>query len=113
MKTSEDSYTTCGDSYDEDRFSPEGTDHRVGDINLPEELLHTDSALTIPRCTDEPTQQGFDRAAYRERNRAERLVNRLKQYRALAARYEELAVTFHVLLTIAAISSGSRFANTP
>jgi transposase len=56
-----------------------------------------------------PTKQGqrrqpqFDRTAYRERNRVERLINRLKQYRALATRYEKLAVTFHALLIIAAI----------
>lgn len=57
----------------------------------------------IPRRRDEPAQQAFDRAAYRERNRVERLINRLKQYRALATRYEKLTVTFHALLTIAMI----------
>jgi transposase len=45
----------------------------------------------------------FDRAAYRERNRVERTINRLKQHRAIATRYEKLAETYHALLTIAAI----------
>ncbi len=45
----------------------------------------------------------FDRAAYRDRNRIERLINRLKQHRAIATRYEKLEVTFHALLTIACI----------
>lgn len=45
----------------------------------------------------------FDRAAYRERNQVERTINRFKQYRALATRYEKLEETFHALLTIAAI----------
>ncbi len=33
----------------------------------------------------------FDHRAYRERNRVERLVNRLKQYRRIARRYEKRA----------------------
>jgi len=33
----------------------------------------------IPRKRDARPQRRFDRAAYRERNRVERLVNRLKQ----------------------------------
>lgn len=45
----------------------------------------------------------FDRAAYRERNQVERTINRFKQFRALATRYEKLKETFHALLTIAAI----------
>ncbi len=45
----------------------------------------------------------FDRAAYRERNIVARTINRLKQYRAIATRYEKLAETYHALLTLAAI----------
>ena len=58
----------------------------------------------IPRRKDE-SRRGtrFDREAYRERNRVERLINRLKQHRAIATRYEKLAVTYHALLTIACI----------
>ncbi len=66
-----------------------------------------------PARADKPTQQqadahqrrcpGFDRATYRERNRVERLINRLKQFRALATRYDKLAEVYHALLTIAFI----------
>lgn len=58
----------------------------------------------IPRRRTE-SRRGvrFDRAAYRERNRIERLINRLKQHRAIATRYEKLQETYHALLTIAAI----------
>jgi transposase len=58
----------------------------------------------IPRRTTE-SRRGvrFDRAAYRERNRVERLINRLKQHRAIATRYEKLEVSYHALLTIACI----------
>jgi transposase len=57
----------------------------------------------IPRKANERRDGGFDRAAYRERNRAERLINRLKQHRAIATRYEKLQETYHALLTIACI----------
>jgi transposase len=58
----------------------------------------------IPRRRTE-SRRGvrFDRAAYRERNAIERLINRLKQHRAIATRYEKLEVSYHALLTIACI----------
>lgn len=57
----------------------------------------------IPRRKDEPQQRHFDRAAYRERNRIERLINRLKQNRAIATRYDKLAAHYLAMLLIAAI----------
>ncbi|GHC86898.1 hypothetical protein GCM10007079_30560 [Nocardiopsis terrae] len=45
----------------------------------------------------------FDRAAYRRRNRVERLMNRRKQYRALATRYDKLATTYRATVRIADI----------
>ena len=58
----------------------------------------------IPRRKNE-ARRGvrFDRAAYRERNVVERTINRLKQHRAIATRYEKLKETYHALLTIACI----------
>ena len=58
---------------------------------------------TIPKRRDERPQRVFDRALYRERNRVERCINRLKQYRRVATRYEKLAVTYLAMVTIAAI----------
>jgi transposase len=44
------------------------------------------------------------RPSYRERNKVERLVGRLKQYRRVATRYDKLAATFlgfvHLALTV-------------
>jgi transposase len=58
----------------------------------------------IPRLRNEPRRGvRFDRDAYRERNQIERLINRFKQFRAIATRYDKLAVRFHATITIAAI----------
>jgi transposase len=57
----------------------------------------------IARRKDEPPQRRFDRERYRARNRVERLINRLKQYRRVATRYEKLAATYLAMVTLAAI----------
>jgi len=58
----------------------------------------------IPRLRKEPRRGvRFDGAAYRRRKRVERLINRLKQFRAVATRYDKLAVRFHATVTLAAI----------
>jgi transposase len=41
---------------------------------------------TIPKKRDEQSQRHFDRELYRERNKVERCINRLKQYRRVATR---------------------------
>ena len=60
----------------------------------------------IPRRKDQHPQDGrhrFDRIAYRERNRIERLVHRLKQSRRVATRYEKRAQSYLAMLTLAAV----------
>ena len=57
----------------------------------------------IPTKRDERRSPTFDRAAYRERNTVERLINRLKQFRRIATRYEKRAVNYLAMLTIAAV----------
>jgi transposase len=59
--------------------------------------------VTIPRRTDECRKGPFDRTIYRTRNRVERLINRLKQFRRVATRYEKRAANYQAMLTIAAI----------
>ena len=59
--------------------------------------------LTIPRRRNERRRGKFDRAIYRERNRVERTINRLKQFRRVATRYEKRAENYLAMLTIAAI----------
>jgi transposase len=57
----------------------------------------------IPTKADEIPDPAFDRNAYRERNVVERTINRLKQFRRIATRYEKRADNYLAMLTLAAI----------
>ena len=57
----------------------------------------------IPTKKNERPSPRFDRAAYRERSIVERAINRLKQYRRVATRYEKRAVNYLGMLTLATI----------
>ncbi len=59
--------------------------------------------ITIPHKANECRTGPFDRAIYRQRNRIERLINRFKQFRRLATRYEKRAENYHGMWVIAAI----------
>jgi len=54
----------------------------------------------IPTNADEEPDPAFDWTAYRERNVVERLINRLKQWRRIATRYEKRAANYGAMLTI-------------
>jgi transposase len=58
--------------------------------------------MTIPRKRTERRTSPFDRAMYRLRNRIERLINRCKQFRWLATRYEKRAAYYKAMWLIAA-----------
>jgi transposase len=59
--------------------------------------------ITIARRSNEHRGGAFDREIYRTRNLVERLINRLKQFRRIATRYEKRAENYQAMLTIAAI----------
>ena len=64
---------------------------------------------TIPERADQRARRShrpgrkpaFDRATYRRRNVVERGVNRLKQWRGIATRYEKRAANFRAIVVIA------------
>ena len=58
---------------------------------------------TIPHKTNEHRTGPFDRAIYRSRNIVERLINRLKQFRRIATRYEKRAQHYLAMLLLATI----------
>ena len=68
-------------------------------------------AHTIPERLDQRARRAhrrgrkpaFNRATYRRRNVVERCVNRLKQWRGIATRYEKRAATYRAMVVIAAI----------
>lgn len=65
---------------------------------------------TIPRRSNERRRGSFEKSHYRKRNIIERLINRLKQFRRIATRYEKRAANFSAMITIASISLFSDFA---
>jgi transposase len=56
-----------------------------------------------PLLSNERRTGPFDRNQYRERNWVERLINRLKQFRRIATRYEKRAANDKAMLRLAAI----------
>jgi transposase len=58
--------------------------------------------ITIPRKRNECRKGPFDGEVYKQRNLVERLINRLKQFRRLATRYEKLGANYRAMWVIAA-----------
>jgi len=57
----------------------------------------------IPPRSNLKDQRAFDRHLYKERNLVERFINRIKQYRRVATRYEKTARNFLAFVQVAAI----------
>jgi transposase len=68
-----------------------------------QQLRHCGTTPIIPKRGNEKRRGRFNRGLYRECNRVERLINRLKQYRRIATRYEKYAVNYLAMLMIGAI----------
>jgi transposase len=57
----------------------------------------------IPRKSNQRRLPQFDREGYRERNRVESFINRLKQFRRVATRSDKRAIQYLAIVTAAAI----------
>ena len=66
-------------------------------------LKRREIEAVIPTMAGQAPDPAFDRAAYRERNVVEWLINRLEQWRRVATRYEKRATNSLAMLTVAAI----------
>ena len=60
-------------------------------------------AACIPSLANRKEQREYDRDLYKERNRVERFINRLKQYRRVATRYEKTARNFLAFVQVASV----------
>lgn len=58
----------------------------------------------IPPRSNLKEQREFDRHLYKERNLVERFINRIKQFRRVATRYEKTARNFLAFVQVAAIT---------
>ena len=76
-------------SYDSDKFR--------------EDLEEQGLGCCIPPRAKRLNPSNYDKDVYKERHKIENAFQRLKEYRAIATRYEKLAVTFKALLTLASI----------
>ena len=62
--------------------------------NIRQKLRKKGTTPIIPRKSNEKKRERFNKGLYRERNQVERLINRLKQNRRIATRYEKYAVNY-------------------
>lgn len=85
------------------RFSYFLADKGYSSQEIREKLRRMGTTPVIPRKSNQKKQERFNRGLYREPNRVERLINRLKQNRRIATRYEKYAVNYLAMLTIASI----------
>ncbi len=77
-----------------------------------QELLLRGVLPVIPSNPVRKEPAPLDRGLYRLRNRVERLVNKLKQFRAVATRYDKTAESYLALVHLAASRLWLRFVHT-
>lgn len=70
------------------------------------QMIEVLDRIRLPRLLAGRPRTGlehFDRECYRRRNEVERTINRLKNSRAVATRYDKRAYVFHGTVTVAAV----------
>ena len=94
-----------------------GTRCLIGDAGYDADRIRRELLLrgVLPVIPANPARKEpvpLDRELYRLRNRVERLVNRLKQFRAVATRYDKTAESYLALVQLAASRLWLRFVHT-
>ena len=94
-----------------------GTRCVIGDAGYDADRIRRELLLlgVLPVIASNPVRKEpapLDRGLYRLRNRVERLVNRLKQFRAVAARYDKTAESFLAFVHLAAVRVWLKFVHT-
>lgn len=89
----------------------------LGDKGYDSDAIRDDLAergieAVIPPRSNRTTQIEYDREAYKHRNLVERCVNRIKQCRRIATRYEKTARAYLSMLSIAAAMLWMKTVNT-
>jgi transposase len=106
---------TPGQAGDAPQFSPlfeeasgrvPGAEAVVGDRgydswDIKFEALDADVLAHIPSRRNAVEPWPYCEAAYKERNKVERLINKMKQFRAIATRYDKLGETFLATIKLA------------
>ena len=76
---------------------------------IKEKVLDADMPAHIPSKKNAVEPWPIDEEAYKDRNRVERLINKMKQFRAVATRYDKLGAgflaTIKVVLTFIKVRS--------
>lgn len=72
--------------------------------HLVNSLAETGVKIVIPPKRNRKVQRRYDAELYKERNRIERFLNKLKQFRRVATRYDQLLTNFMGFVKIAAIA---------
>ena len=68
---------------------------------IKDRVLQADMAAHIPSKANATEPWPYDEEAYKERNRVERLINKAKQFRRVATRYDKLDSSFLAFIKLA------------
>lgn len=72
------------------------------EVRVIEPLQRAGKALVIPQRITRPSQRDYDRHMYKARHLIENFFARLKQYRAIATRYDKTSCNFLGAIHLAA-----------
>jgi putative transposase len=69
-----------------------------------DKVTETGAEAVIPPKRNRKVKRPYDADLYKERNRVERFINKLKQFRRVATRYDKLLANFMGFVKLAAIA---------